>query len=218
LSLELHYHPLSSFCHKVLIALYEKDLPFERVLLNFGDPDSRARFLALWPVGKFPLLRDGKRSVVESSIIIEFLDGYDPARPRLIPEGPEALLVRFWDRFFDHYLHYPMQKIVGDRLRSGDARDPYGVKQAEEQVQLAYGMVDKEMQGKSWVLGERFTLADCAAAPPLFYANTLLPIGQEHGAARAYLDRLKARPSYARALQEAEPFFPLFPGEPKPRI
>jgi glutathione S-transferase len=218
LALELHYHPLSSFCHKVLIALYEKDLPFERVQLNLGDPEERARFLALWPVGKFPLLRDGSRTVVESSIIVEYLDGYDPKRPRLLPDGPEALLVRFWDRFFDHYLHHPMQKIVGDRLRPEESRDSYGVRQAEEQLRLAYALVDREMQGKAWVLGDRFTLADCAAAPPLFYANLLQPIGTEHGATRAYLDRLKARPSYARALKEAEPYFHMFPGEPKPRL
>jgi len=218
LALELHYHPLSSFCHKVLIALYEKGLAFERVLLNLGDPEQRAKFLALWPVGKMPLLRDGARTVVESSIVVEYLDGCDPAQPRMVPDGPEALMVRFWDRFFDTYVHYNMQKIVGDRLRPQGKGDAYGVAQAEGQVRLAYGLVDREMQGKAWVLGERFTLADCAAAPALFYADTLLPIGAEHGATRAYLARLKTRPSYARVLQEAAPFFSMFPGEPKPKI
>ena len=218
MALELHYHPLSSFCHKVLTALYEKDLPFERVVVNFGDPESRARYLALWPIGKIPALRDGERTVVESTIIIEYLDGYDPARPRLVPDGRDALGVRFWDRFFDHYLHYPMQKIVGDRLRPEGQRDPAGVAEAEDRIRLAYRMIDEEMRDRTWVAGDGFTLADCAAAPPLFYANTLLPIGAGHGATRAYLDRLKARPSYGRALREAEPFFHLFPGEPKPRI
>lgn len=218
MSLELHYHPLSSFCHKVLIALYEKGLPFDRVDVNLGDPESRAKFLALWPVGKMPALRDGGRTVVESSIIIEYLDGYDPSRPRMIPEGDAALHVRFWDRFCDTYLHYNMQKIVGDRLRPADAHDPYGVKQALDQVRLAYRMIHEQVQGKTWLAGEDFTLADCAAAPALFYANVLLPIGPEHGATRAYFERLKARPSYARALKEAEPFFNYFPGETKPTL
>jgi len=218
LPLTLHYHPLSSFCHKVLIALYEKDLPFDRVEVNLGDPAGRAAFLALWPVGKMPVLQDGARTIAESSIVVEYLDGLAAAGPRLVPEGPEALLVRFWDRVCDTYLHYPMQRIVGDRLRPEGSRDPFGVAQAEAQIRLSYGLIDKEMQGKAWVLGERFTLADCAAAPALFYADTLLPIGAEHAATRAYLARLKARPSYARALAEAAPFFAMFPGEPKPKI
>ena len=211
MSLTLHMHPLSSYCHKVLIALYELDAPFEAAFLDLGDAQARERFAALWPIGKMPLLEDAEQGVVlpESSIIIDYLNrrfGGD-----LIPSDPaKALEVRAQDRFFDLYVHTPMGAITWDRLRPEDARDPYGVKQAQAQLALAYDVIEARMAHRTWAAGDAFSLADCAAAPALFYADGRVPIG-ERPALQAYLQRLKARPSYARALMEAEPYFHMVP-------
>lgn len=220
MSLKLYYHPLSSFCHKVLIALYEADIAFEPILVNLGDETSSAPFKALWPIGKFPLLRDEARdrTVPESTVIIDYLDAYH-AGGRFVPaDADSAWQVRFWDRFYDHYVHYPMQKIVGDALRPADKRDPLGVEQAKTQIGKAYGIAEQAMQSRAWAAGDAFTMADCAAAPALFYADLVAPFSGTHKALAAYFDRLKARPSYARALREAEPYFDMYPLEPKPRL
>lgn len=214
MSLVLHLHPLSSYCHKVLIALYENDTPFERRVINLMDPADAAAFKALWPCGQFPVLRDDARNttIPESSVIIEYLGTHYPGRTRLIPEDPElARQVRFKDRFYDLQLHAHMQKVVGDRLRPEDKRDPYGVEQARTRIDVALGMIDAEMAGRTWAVGEEFTLADCAAAPPLFYIDRAFPFGATHKHAAAYLARLLERPSYARAIAEAEPYFKMFP-------
>jgi glutathione S-transferase len=221
MSLKLYYHPLSSFCHKVLIALYEADIPFETILVNLGDEKSSAPFRALWPIGKFPLLRDEARNctVPESTIIIGYLDAYYAGGGRFVPtDADQAWHVRLWDRFYDHYVHYPMQKAVGDNLRPADKRDPFGVDQAKAQLRKAFDIAEEAMQSGSWAAGKDFTLADCAAAPALFYANLVVPFAQSHPKLAAYLGRLMARPSYARALREAEPYFDKFPMEPKPRL
>jgi len=212
--LTLHFHPLSSFCHKVLIALYENDTPFTPNIVNLGDAEERAALLKLWPIGKFPVLADAARdwTVSESSIIIEYLDQHFPGRTRFIPDDPElARQMRFRDRFFDLYVHMPMQKIVGDRLRPPGAKDPHGVAEARTQMQTALGMVDQAMAGKTWAAGESFTMADCAAAPALFYADKVAPLAGRYPNVVAYLERLKQRPSYARALEEAKPYFHMFP-------
>jgi len=211
MSLTLHMHPLSSYCHKVLIALYELDAPFENALLNLGDEASRNAFLALWPVGKMPVLEDRTEGVAlpESSIIIDYLNRRFGGS--LIPADPgHALEVRLQDRFFDLYVHTPMGQITWDLLRPEGQRDPYGVQQARDQLARAYDMIEQRMQDRTWAVGEAFSMADCAAAPALFYADGRVPIG-ERPALRAYLDRLKARPSYARALKEAEPYFHMVP-------
>jgi glutathione S-transferase len=216
MSLTLYYHPLSSFCHKVLIALYENDTRFTPRLVNLQDPADRAAFKALWPVGKFPLLRDDARdrTVPESTVIIEYLDAHYPGRTKLIPAEPgQARQVRLVDRFIDLHIHMPMQKVMGDRLRPADRKDPYGVDEARAQIATALGVLDRDMAGKTWAMGDEFTLADCAAAPALFYANMVQPFGDSHENVAAYLQRLMKRPSYARALKEAEPYFKMVPQE-----
>ena len=216
MTLTLHFHPLSSYCQKVLIALYENGTAFEKQIVNLGDPDSAAAFRKLWPVGKMPGLHDstGDRAIPESSIIIEYLQQHYPGGTALIPAEPAAALhTRLADRFYDLYVHDPMQRIVGDKLRPADKRDPYGVEAAKAILRTSYCIVDSEMatHARTWAIGEAFTLADCAAAPPLFFANKLVPFG-EHTHLASYFDRLSQRPSVARAFREAEPFLKFFPG------
>ena len=213
--LKLYAHPLSSFCWKALIALYENDTPFTPQPVNLGDPTERAALLKLWPIGKFPVLRDdaSDRTVPESSIIIEYLDQNYPGPTRFIPDDPKlALQTRLRDRYYDLYLHLSVQKIVDDRLRPQDRKDPHGVEQAKARLRTCYAMVDKEMATRTWA-GESFGMADCAASPALFYADRLLPLGDDHRHAARYLERLKARPSFARVIREAEPYFGMFPAE-----
>jgi glutathione S-transferase len=216
MSLTLHYHPLSSFCWKVLIALYENDTPFTPHLVNLGDEAERAALLKLWPIGKFPVLRDDAldRTVPETSIIIEYLDAHYPGRTRFIAADQKlALQTRLRDRFYDLYVHLPMQKIVGDRFRPEGQKDPHGVEEAKARLQSCYGMIDEDIGTKTWVMGDAFSIADCAAAPALFYGNKVLPFGNGHKNLVAYFDRLTARPSFARVLREAEPYFAMFPQE-----
>ena len=214
MSLTLHFHPLSSFCHKVLIALYENGTPFTPKLVDLGDAEQRAAFHALWPVGKFPVLQDDARGeiVPESTIIIEYLNQHYPGKTRFIPAEPEqSRVVRSRDRFFDLHIHLHMQKIVGDRLRPANAKDPHGVADARTRMDAALGIAEKEMAQQTWAAGESFTLADCAAAPALFYADKVAPFAGIYPNLVAYLDRLRRRPSYARTLKEAEPYFKFFP-------
>ena len=216
MSLTLHFHPLSSFCHKVLIALYENGTPFTPQMVDLGDAAQRDAFRKLWPIGKFPVLRDEAhdRTVAESSIIIEYLDQHDPGKTRFIPvDAEQAHATRMSDRFFDLHIHLHMQKIVGDRLRPADGKDPHGVDEARTRMATALGMVEQNMASRSWATGEVFTLADCAAAPALFYADKVAPLLPACPNVAAYLERLKQRPSYARALKEAEPYFRFFPKE-----
>ncbi len=215
MSLRLYFHPLASFCQKVLIALYENGTPFEPHIVDLGNEASTAAFKKLWPVGKMPVLRDDARdrTIPESSIIIEYLAQHYPGPTELIPAQPDlALRTRLSDRFYDLYVHEPMQRIVGDKLRPAGKNDPHGVEAARAQLRLAYGMIDEEMAAKTWAMGDAFSLADCAAAPPLFYANKLMPFGESHRNVAAYFDRLTKRPSFARALIEAEPYMKFFPG------
>jgi glutathione S-transferase len=212
-SLTLHYHPLSSYCHKVLIALYENATPFMPHLVDFGDAESHAAFRKLWPIGKFPVLVDEARNrmVPESSVIIDYLDLHFSGPTVFVPADPEiAWQTRLKNRFFDLYVHEPMQRIMGDRLRPADRRDAFGVDQARARLELAYEMIERDMAGKTWAMGEAFTVADCAAAPAFFYADMVVPTGA-HKNVGAYLQRLKERPSYARALKEAEPYFKYIP-------
>jgi glutathione S-transferase len=213
-ALSLYYHPLASYCWKVLIALYESDTPFAPRLVDLSDEAQRNALLKLWPVGKFPVLHDeaAGRVVPESSVIIEYLEAHHPGRMPLIPADRDAALeVRLQDRFFDQQVHEAMQKHVGDKLRPEGQRDPYGVEQAHRQLERAYGMLELTLEQRTWAAGDAFSLADCAAAPALYYANLVHPLGA-HGRVAAYLKRLVARPSFARVLAEAEPYFKLFPG------
>jgi glutathione S-transferase len=214
MSLTLYFHPLSSFCHKALIALYENDTPFEKRLVDLGDPEDRAAFKKLWPIGKFPVLRDDThdRMVPESTTIIEYLNDHYPGRTRLVPKDQdEARRTRLSDRFFDLYVHIQMQKVVGDRLRPADKKDPYGVEQARTMIGTALGMIDEDMAKKTWAMGDAFTMADCSASPALFYADKVQPFADSHKHVAAYLKRLMERSSYARVLEEAEPYFKFFP-------
>ena len=216
MSLTLHFHPLSSFCHKALIALYENGTPFTPNIVNLMDEGERAALRKLWPIGKFPVLRDEARgeTVPESTVIIEYLDQHYPGETRFIPAGGEQMReTRLRERFFDLYLHLPMQKIVGDRLRPEGKKDPHGVEEARTMADTALGMIGQEMAARRWAMGDAFTIADCAAAPPLFYLDKIKPLAPKHPSAAAYLERLKQRPPYARVLQEAEPYMQFFPKE-----
>jgi glutathione S-transferase len=214
MSLTLHFHPLASYCWKALIALYENDTPFTPRLVDLGNEVERAALLKLWPIGKFPVLRDEAvdQTIPESSIIIEYLGRHYPGSTQLIPADADlAWQTRLRERFYDLYVHEPMQKIVGDRLRPAEKRDSFGVDEARARLQTSYGMIEQEMATKIWAMGDVFTMADCAACPSLFYANLVMPFGASHANVAAYFDRLKARPSCARVLREAEPYLKLFP-------
>ena len=214
MSLTLYLHPLSSFCHKVLIALYEGSIPFEPRIVNLGDPADRDAFSKVWLPAKFPVIQDSARgqTIPESTTIIEYLDLHYPGRIRLVPADAElARQTRLTDRFFDLYVHLPMQKVVGDKLRPAGKNDPYGVELAKAQLQTAFGMINQEMATKTWAMGDAFSMADCAAAPALFYANLVLPFGDAHKNMAGYFGRLMERPSFARAVEEAKPYFALFP-------
>lgn len=216
MSLKLHLHPLASFCWKVLIAFYENGAPFEPVIVDLGDKAARAEFLKLSPLGKMPVLRDeaNDRTVPESTIIIDYLDRHYPGPQRLLPDDPDlALQVRLADRFYDLYVHEPMQKIVTDRLRPAGKNDPHGVELARQQLETSYAMIEADMAERTWAAGDRFTLADCAALPALFYAGKVVPFGRGHGNVARYFDRLMQRPSVARVVREAEPYFALFPAK-----
>ncbi len=208
--LKLHAHPFSSYCQKVLVALYENATPFEYRLL--GDAASMQELESLWPMKRFPVLVDGDRTVFEASTIIEYLGLHHPGPVRLIPEDPKAAIeVRMLDRVFDNYVSTPQQKVVFDRLRPEEARDDYGVAEARRMLDIAYAWLDRWMDGREWASGGRFSLADCAAAPFLFYADWTHPIDERWANVRAYRKRLLARPSFARAVDEGRPYRPLFP-------
>jgi glutathione S-transferase len=216
MSLTLYYHPLASFCWKALIALYENGVPFAPKMVDLGNPAERAALLKLWPIGKFPVLRDDARdqTIPESSIIIEYLDRHYPGPTRLIPTSDElALHARLSDRFYDLYVHLPMQKVMDDRLRPEGKKDPHGVEGARAQLRTSYDMIEAQMAAGSWATGEHFTIADCAALPPLFYGNMVEPFTASHSRLAAYFERLKARPSIARVMREAEPYFAMVPKE-----
>lgn len=214
MSLVLYQHPLASFCHKVLMALYENGTPFEGRIIDLGNAESRASLARLWPLAKFPVLRDEAldSTVPESSIIIEYLDRHYPGATQLLPTDlSDALCVRLWDRFFDLYVQDPMQKIVADVLRANKDKSPQSVSEAEALLSTAYGMIEKQLDGKIWITGDSLTMADCAAAPALFYAETLVPFGEGHERLKAYYQRLLERPSFARVLKEAMPYFHMYP-------
>ncbi|RWC34104.1 glutathione S-transferase family protein [Mesorhizobium sp.] len=214
MSLTLHFHPLASFCWKPLIALYENATPFTPVIVDLADAESRAAFLKISPTGKMPALRDDARhrTVLESTIVVEYLAAHHPGPVDLVPTDIDlALAVRQADRFYDFYVQEPMQKIVGDRLRPDDKTDPFGVEQARAQLRNSYAIIEQDMQSKIWAMGDSFTMADCAASPALFYANKVEPFGDKYPAVKRYHDRLLQRPAFARVIEEAQPYFKFFP-------
>ena len=214
MSLKLYFHPLSSFCQKVLVALYENGTPFEPRIVDLGNEAEAARFKEIWPIGKFPVLRDDAlgHTIPESSVIIEYLGQHYPGQTRLVPADADlAWQTRLRDRFYDLFVNVNVQKIVTDKLRPAGRNDSFGVEQARAQLATAYGIIDQEMGTRNWAAGDSFSMADCAAAPAMFYANMLQPLGATHKNAAAYLDRLMRRPSFARAVKEAQPYLALMP-------
>lgn len=214
MSFALHYHPLSSFCWKVLIALYEAEIAFEPRLVNLGDPADRTAFQAVWPLAKFPVLRDDAqdKTIPESSVIIDYLARTEPGAASLVPGDPDlAMQTRLLDRLIDNYIHAPFQQVVAERLRPEGQHDPFGSEQARRQIRSGYDLVAPMIGGSGpWAMGDAFTLADCAALPALFYADHAVRLSEWPELA-GYLLRLKARPSVARVLAEAEPHFQYFP-------
>lgn len=214
MALTLYLHPLASFCHKVLLALYENRTPFTPNIVDLMNPDAKASYLDVWPVGKIPVLRDASRNLTipETTIIIEYLDEHYPGAQPMLPRDPtQRLEARLWDRFFDCYVQVPMTKIVTDRLRAAGEHDPRGVADARAQLRTAYGMIETRMKDRVWVLGDTFSIADCAAAPALFYAGIVEPFGPSHANVAAYFERLLERPTFQRVLAEARPYFTYFP-------
>ena len=214
MSLILYYHPLASYCHKVLIPLYENGTLFEPRVVDLSDAESSAELLAAWPVGKFPVIKDTARDVIvpETSIIIEYLDQFHPGPIRFIPADLDAArAVRLWDRFFDLYVSAPMQKVVGDRLRAPDTTHDYGVIDARGNLDRANDKLEEQLVGKTWAAGDDFSMADCSAAPALFYSECIHPFTPTYPVMSAYFDRLMSRPSVRRVLEEAKPYFPYFP-------
>lgn len=210
--LALYGHAFSSYTQKVLIALYENDTPFEFRSIGPDTPEHTKEWLRRWPLRKFPLLLDGERDVVESSIVIEYLDLTRPGKTRFVPSDPMAALdVRFLDRFFDLHVMHPMQHAVGGALTGDLAKRRDALAFAEEKLELAYAWLEEHLDRRTWAAGEAFTLADCAAAPSLFYADWTYRIGESYPLLRAYRSRLLARPSFARAVDEARYFRSNFP-------
>lgn len=212
MSLALYGHPFSSYTQKVLIALYENHTPFEFRGIGPDTPQHTADWLQRWPLRKFPVLLDGQRSLAESSIIIEYLQLAHDGPVRLLPTEPMAALdVRFLDRFFDLHVMSPMQQAVSGALTGDATKRQDGLAAAVEKLERAYGWLEGQLADRPWAAGEDFTLADCAAAPSLFYADWTHRISDAYPVLRAYRARLLARPSFARAVDEARPYRPLFP-------
>jgi glutathione S-transferase len=215
LTLTLHFHPLSSFCQKALIGLYELGVPFEKRFVDLGDPEQRAALLRLSPLGKFPVLRDDAADCTwpESTTILEYADLCLAPERRLIPEQHErAIGCRLRDRFYDLYVNTPVGKIVSDKLRPEGQRDRLGVEQAKAQLCTAYDIAEEQLKRSRWAAGDEFGLADCAAAPALFFANKLISFSATHPSLAAYFERVSSRPSVARTFTEAAPYLSMFPG------
>lgn len=205
----LYYHPLSSFCHKVMIAMHEQGIDHERRLIDLGSEADRTTLAAAWPLMKFPVLHDSTtgRDVPESSIIIEYLDQHGGGSKLLPPGADDALDVRLWDRIFDNHVQAPIQAIVADRIfqRNGD------MSRQRAALHAAYRLVDARMREREWVAGDRFSMADCAAVPALFYAMTLAPFPDSCPHLAAYFDRLCERASVQAVLDDARPYFGMYP-------
>ncbi len=214
MSYALFAHPFSSYCWKVLIALYEKELPFDYRMVE--DADVMAQLRSYWPLGKFPVLVNEAGAapvpVIESTAIIEYLDLHHYDRVPLIPANPtDALDVRFMDRIFDNHVMAPMNAIVGEYLIDRAAPDKARMARAEEALELIYRWLDTRLTDHPWASGQSFSLADCAAAPALFYADWVRPVPKELVALRAYRVALNARPSVARCIEDARPYRGYFP-------
>lgn len=211
MTLQLFAHPFSSYCWKVLVPLYENGTPFDFRILDETHPENGREWVERWPLAKMPVLVDGDRTIVETSAIIEYLQLHHPGPVRLIPEGDAGIEVRMLDRIFDNYVMTPMQKPVAETFRPEGGKDRIGLEQSMAMLDTIYGWLDTRLAGREWAAGDSFSLADCAAAGALFYADWVRPIPEQHATLRAYRTRLLARPSVKRAVDEARPYRPLFP-------
>jgi len=210
MSLMLYAHPFSSYSQKVLIALWENDTPF--AYRHMEEPGAGDALRARWPMGKFPLLVDGDRPITETSIIIEHLDLHHRGPVRFLPDDPAAALeVRLLDRVFDNYVMNAVQGAVNESLRERPDRLDEAKRRAGDALDTAYGWLETRITGRAWAAGDAFSLADCAAAPALFYADWVHPIGEAFPALRAYRALLLDRPSFARAVEEARKYRHYFP-------
>lgn len=212
IALTLYAHPFSSYCQKVLVALYENGTAFSYRVLSPENPTAGAELAALWPLKRFPVLVDRGSTVLESSVIIEHLDLRHPGPVRFVPEDRRAALaVRFLDRFFDNYVMNAMQVPVAEALRGQGGRREQAMAEARQALDAAYAWLEGTLADRRWAAGDAFSLADCAAAPALFYADWVHEIGPDFPVVRAYRSRLLERPSFARTVEEARPYRPLFP-------
>lgn len=212
MTIELYGHPFASFVWKPLIALYERAVPFTFRMVDPDHPENSARIRELSPTGQFPALVEGETELTQSNAIIEYLDLYHSDAPPMIPQEPrDALKVRMLTDVFDDYIHVPLQRIVGNALRPREARDPLTVEDATSQMERCYAWLEPRLTGRQWAAGARFTLADCAAAPALFYGDWVHPIKADYPALVAYRARLLARASVARVVDEARPYRAFFP-------
>lgn len=221
MSLTLYYHPLASFCYKPLIALYEAGIDFEPVVVDLGEERSREAFWQVWPFRKFPVLVDAASgdTVGESATVVEYLERFSPSGSSMLAGDPRnAWRARMWDRIFDDELHLPMQRIVLDSLRPDGAHDEFGNTQAIGQIERTYGILEDRLPAEGWMVDGAFGLAECSAAPALFWANTVHPLGDRYPVVKGYLQRVKDRPSVARVLSEAAPYFHMFPLDRKPSL
>ena len=209
--LQLFAHPFSSYCQKVLIALWADETPFDYRILDEAHPENMAELKARWPFGLFPLLVDDGETIVETTPIIEHLAACHPGPNGWIPDGALGRRVRFLDRFFDQYVMNSMTVSVFDALCPEEARHPYGVERSLVRLRTAYDWLEANLGDGPWAVGEAFTLADCAAAPSLFYADWVERIGPERPRLAAYRARLLAHPIVARAIDEARPYRSYFP-------
>jgi glutathione S-transferase len=208
--LTLYAHPFAAYCWKALIALYENATPFSYRVVE--DAAGWEELESLWPIKKFPVLKDGKAAIIESSIIVEYLMRHYPGAARMLPANDDAALqVRFMDRVFDNYVMTPMNTLVTDRMRAENERDAKGVADARKMLDVAYGWLEKQVRQEQWLCGDVFSLAECSAAPALFYADWVHPIGDRFPGVNAYRRRILARPSVARVVDEARPYRKLFP-------
>jgi glutathione S-transferase len=208
---KLYGHPFSSYTWKALIAFAETGAPYEFVALSPDAPEVGQALYGLCPFGRFPVLESDDGVFWESSVIAEWAQAHATRPSGLIPDDPiAALRVRERDRIFDGYVMTSMQTVVGDALRPAEQRDSFGVAKAQKTLERAYAWLDGEMATRTWAAGESFSLADCSAAPSLFYADWVRPLG-EHAHLAAYLQRLRARPSVQAVVDAARPYRPLFP-------
>lgn len=212
MSLVLHAHPLSSYCQKVLLGLRENGIAFDYRKIEFGDAAHGAELERLWPMKRIPVLVEDGRTIVESSIILEHIDRTYPGTTKLIPDDPAAALeARLMDRIFDNYVMTPMQAIVFEALRPAEARDPFGVAKARKELDTIYAWLDAKLGDREWTAGDAFSLADCAAAPSMFYADWTQPIPDGFKRLKRYRTQLLARPAFAKIIDEARPFRHFFP-------